>query len=88
MHSCSLRLKYSLSFGAKEVRAGVLRVLRYMVVSSEVFEIMCKLHIDFLVARSVDAPVVRDIERLQALRFIRQVRGCLSERDEGLYHSY
>ena len=40
---------------------------------------MLKLRIDLLVARSVDAPIVRDIERLQAFRFIRQVHDVHGE---------
>ena len=34
---------------------------------------MLKHRIDLLVARSLDAPPSREIERLQALRFVRQV---------------
>ncbi len=69
----SFSLRNTLSFNAKEVRAGALRILRYVLTSREVFEIMLKLRIDLLVARSVDTLIVRDIERLQAFRFIRQV---------------
>ncbi len=71
-------LRNCLSSTAKEIRAGVLRVLRYILKTGNEFDIMMKLHIDLLVARSVDAPVLRDIERLQAFRFIRQVRHKLS----------
>jgi len=37
----------------KEVRAGALRVLRYLLSSKEVFSLMLKLRIDLLVARFV-----------------------------------
>ena len=69
----SISLRLVLCGMAKEARAGSLRVFRYVLTSEEVFEIMLKLHVDFLVARSLDAPPQRDIERLQAMRFVRQV---------------
>ena len=58
----------------KEVRAGALRALRYLLQSSEVMEIMARERVDLLVARSLDATPNKDIERLQAMRFVRQVR--------------
>ncbi len=64
--------RLSLLSGVKEVRAGALRVLRYLLTSPEAFIVMLKHCIDFLVARSLDAPPNREIERLQAVRFVRQ----------------
>ena len=57
----------------KEVRAGALRALRYLLQSSEVMDGLVKQRIDLLVARSLDATPNKDIERLQAMRFVRQV---------------
>ncbi len=73
-HFCSARL--SLLSGTKEVRAGGLRVLRYLLTSREAFIVMLKHCIDLLVVRSLDAPPSREIERLQAVRFVRQAM-CL-----------
>ena len=52
-----------------------MRVLRYILTSPAQFEMMLEVKVDLLVARSLDTPPVRDIERLQAMRFIRQVGG-------------
>jgi rapamycin-insensitive companion of mTOR len=57
----------------KEIRAGAMRILRYVLSSGEVFQLMVHFKIDFLVARSIDATQTKDIERLQAMRFVRQV---------------
>lgn len=54
------------------MRAGGLRVLRYLLTSKEAFLVMLKHCIDLLVTRSLDAPPSREIERLQAVRFVRQ----------------
>jgi len=67
----------ALSGGIKEVRAGALRVLRYLLTSKDVFGVMLKHRIDLFVARSLDVPTDREIERLQAMRFVRQVRTIL-----------
>lgn len=64
--------RISLLSGVKEVRAGGLRVLRYLLTSREAFVVMLKHCIDLLVVRSLDAPPNREIERLQAVRFVRQ----------------
>ena len=66
-------VKLALLSRVKEVRAGSLRVLRYILSSSQIYETMLSLKIDHLVARSLDSPPQRDIERLQAMRFVRQV---------------
>ena len=68
-----LSVKLALLSRVKEVRAGSLRVLRYILSSSQIYEIMLSIKIDHLVARSLDSPPQRDIERLQAMRFVRQV---------------
>jgi len=65
-------VRLSLVSLVKEVRAGALRVLRYLLSSKEVFSLMLKLRIDLLVARSLDVSATREIERLQAMRFARQ----------------
>lgn len=64
--------RLSLLSSVKEVRAGGLRVLRYLLTSREAFIVMRKHCIDLLVVRSLDAPPNREIERLQAVRFVRQ----------------
>ena len=66
-------VKLALLSRVKEVRAGAMRVLRYTLSSSHVYETMLHFKIDHLVARSLDSPPQRDIERLQAMRFVRQV---------------
>ena len=66
-------VKLALLSRVKEVRAGAMRVLRYTLSSSHVYEIMLHFKIDHLVARSLDSPPQTDIERLQAMRFVRQL---------------
>ena len=68
-------LRQALLSGVKEIRAGAMRVLRYILTSPAHFEMMLEVKVDVLVARSLDTPPLRDIERLQAMRFIRQVSG-------------
>ena len=43
-------------------------MLRYLLTSREALMVMLKHCIDLLVARSLDAPPSREIERLQAVR--------------------
>ena len=50
-----------------------MRVLRYILTSSDIFDIMIQLRIDYLIARSLDTPPHKEIERLQAMRLLRQV---------------
>ncbi len=69
-------VRLSLASSVKEVRAGALRVLRYLLTSKDVFAVMLKHRIDLFVARSLDVPADREIERLQAMRFVRQVSQC------------
>jgi hypothetical protein len=66
-------VRLALANSVKEVRAGSLRVLRYVLQSRDIFSIMLRLRIDVLVVRSLDVPASREIERLQAVRFVRQV---------------
>ena len=66
-------VRLALLSSAKEVRAGAMRVFRYLLSSAEAFEIMLYFKVDYLVARSLDAIQSKDIERLQAMRFVRQV---------------
>ncbi|XP_077980982.1 rapamycin-insensitive companion of mTOR-like [Glandiceps talaboti] len=68
---CCLRL--ALLHEAKEVRAGGLRALRYLLLDEEVLKIMLKFHIDVLVARCLDISQSNEIERVQALRFMRKI---------------
>ena len=74
--------RLSLASGVKEVRAGALRVLRYVLTSKDIFSVMLKHRVDLLVARSLDVSSAREIERIQAMRFVRQVslRGHASGR--------
>ncbi|XP_070563534.1 rapamycin-insensitive companion of mTOR-like isoform X2 [Ptychodera flava] len=68
---CCLRL--SLLHDAKEVRAGGLRAFRYLLRSEETLSVMLKFHIDVLVARCLDIYQSNEIERVQALRFMRKI---------------
>ena len=71
-HSARLALASSV----KEIRAGALRVLRYVLTSKDIFTVMLKHRVDLLVARSLDVSSAREIERMQAMRFVRQVSVC------------
>jgi hypothetical protein len=66
-------LQYTLMSNVKELRAGALRILRYILLSEGVFKILLENCIDLLIIRSVDISSQRDVERIQALRFIQQV---------------
>ena len=50
-----------------------MRVLRYVLTSKDIFSVMLKHRVDLLVARSLDVSSAREIERIQAMRFVRQV---------------
>ncbi|KAL5486702.1 hypothetical protein EMCRGX_G019218 [Ephydatia muelleri] len=71
--------RLALASSLKEVCAGALRVLRYLLTSKQVFDVMLALRVDLLVTRSLDAPPSREIERLQAMRFIRQALAVLPD---------
>ncbi|XP_002741655.1 rapamycin-insensitive companion of mTOR-like [Saccoglossus kowalevskii] len=68
---CCLRL--SLLHEAKEVRAGGLRALRYLITNVETLQVLLKYHIDILVARCIDINQNNEVERAQALRFMRKI---------------
>ena len=65
--------RLALTSNVKEIRAGALRVLRYVLTSKDIFSVMLKHRVDILVARSLDVSSAREIERIQAMRFVRQV---------------
>ena len=69
----SFSARLALTSGVKEIRAGALRVLRYVLTSKDIFSVMLKHRVDILVARSLDVSSAREIERIQAMRFVRQV---------------
>ena len=48
-------------------------MLRYVLTSKDIFSVMLKHRVDVLVARSLDVSSAREIERIQAMRFVRQV---------------
>ena len=65
--------RLALTSVVKEIRAGALRVLRYVLTSKDIFSVMLKHRVDVLAARSLDVSSAREIERIQAMRFVRQV---------------
>lgn len=71
--------RLALASSVKEVCAGALRVLRYLLTSKQVLDVMLALRVDLLVTRSLDAPPSREIERLQAMRFIRQALAVMPD---------
>ncbi|XP_038056476.1 rapamycin-insensitive companion of mTOR-like isoform X1 [Patiria miniata] len=66
-------LRLSLLHSTKEVRSAGIRALRYLLQDEAAVEAMMRLHIDYLVMRSLDICLANDIERVQALRFIRRI---------------
>ncbi|XP_013398176.1 rapamycin-insensitive companion of mTOR isoform X2 [Lingula anatina] len=73
-------LRLGLLHEAKEVRAACLRALRYLIHDKETLDAMLKLHIDYLVARSLDICLDNQIERVHALRLIRKMVQISAER--------
>ncbi|RUS88775.1 hypothetical protein EGW08_003492, partial [Elysia chlorotica] len=58
---------------AKQVRAASLRVLRYLLPYPDSLECFLNLHLDFLVARCLDVSLDNEIERIHAIKLIRQI---------------
>ncbi|KAK7099628.1 rapamycin-insensitive companion of mTOR-like [Littorina saxatilis] len=66
-------LQIGLLHEAKEVRAAVLRVLRYLIQGEDMLTSFLALHLDYLVMRCLDVCLDNEIERLHAIRLIRQI---------------
>uniref|UniRef100_A0A2C9LNG1 Rapamycin-insensitive companion of mTOR n=1 Tax=Biomphalaria glabrata TaxID=6526 RepID=A0A2C9LNG1_BIOGL len=58
---------------AKQVRTATLRVIRYLLPYNETLDIFLHLHFDFLVARCLDVSLDNEIERIHAIKLIRQI---------------
>ncbi|XP_069128220.1 rapamycin-insensitive companion of mTOR-like isoform X2 [Argopecten irradians] len=68
---CCLRV--SLFHEAKEVRAATLRVLRYFIQDGETLDLLYKLHMDYLIVRSIDMCLDNEVERIHAIKLVRRI---------------
>ncbi|XP_064605282.1 rapamycin-insensitive companion of mTOR-like [Liolophura sinensis] len=68
---CCLRI--GLLHEAKEVRAATLRTIRYLLSDQESLDYLFTLHIDYLIARSLDVCLDNEVERVHAIRLIRKI---------------
>ncbi|XP_030844625.1 rapamycin-insensitive companion of mTOR-like isoform X2 [Strongylocentrotus purpuratus] len=68
---CCLRL--AVVHPAKEIRGAGVRALRHLVQDETTVQAMLALHVDRLLMRSLDIYQRNDVERVQALRFIRRI---------------
>ncbi|XP_071486718.1 rapamycin-insensitive companion of mTOR-like [Diadema antillarum] len=68
---CCLRL--ALVHPSKEVRGAGVRALRHLIQDESAVQAMVALHVDRLLVRSLDICQQNDVERIQALRFIRRI---------------
>ncbi|CAL1528119.1 unnamed protein product, partial [Lymnaea stagnalis] len=66
-------LEISLLNDAKQVRTASLRVIRYLLPYEETLDTFLLLHFDFLVARCLDVSLDNEIERIHAVKLIRQI---------------
>ncbi|KAL8596171.1 hypothetical protein ACOMHN_021211 [Nucella lapillus] len=66
-------LQIGLLHEAKEVRAAVLRVLRHLLQTEDMLHAFTTLHMDYLVMRCLDVCLDNEIERIHAIRLIRQI---------------
>ncbi|XP_048583211.1 rapamycin-insensitive companion of mTOR isoform X2 [Nematostella vectensis] len=66
-------LQVPLTMPAKEVRAAGVRALRHLFSDKTTFEKMLKVRMDIFIIRSMDNTIANEVERIQALRFIRKV---------------
>ncbi|XP_065904435.1 rapamycin-insensitive companion of mTOR-like isoform X3 [Dysidea avara] len=73
-------VRWSLCSKVQEVRAGGLRVLRYLLINNTSFNLFMKYHLDKLVVRCLDSSSQHETERIQALRLMRQVLHVAVER--------
>ncbi|BFY99539.1 hypothetical protein BsWGS_02579 [Bradybaena similaris] len=58
---------------AKQLRTASLRVLRYLLPYKDTLDTMLNLHFDYLVARCLDVCLDNEIERIHAVKLIRQI---------------
>ncbi|XP_061180915.1 rapamycin-insensitive companion of mTOR-like [Saccostrea echinata] len=68
---CCLRV--GLFHEAKEVRAAVLRVLRYFLRDQETVDLFYTLHIDYLIVRSIDLCLDNEVERIHGIKLVRKI---------------
>ncbi|KAK7495005.1 hypothetical protein BaRGS_00013645 [Batillaria attramentaria] len=73
-------LQVGLLHEAKEVRAATLRVLRHLLQAEEMLSCFLALHIDYLVMRSLDLCLENEIERMHAIRLIRQINSVAPDK--------
>ncbi|XP_071799748.1 rapamycin-insensitive companion of mTOR-like [Asterias amurensis] len=66
-------LRLSLLHSTKEVRSAGIRALRYLLQDETSLQAMLTLHVDYLIMRSLDICLSNDVERVQAIRFIRRI---------------
>lgn len=58
---------------AGEVRAAGLRAMRYLLRDEEAVESLCRVNLPLLICRSIDIVLDNRLERIQALRLVRQL---------------
>ncbi|KAL3868472.1 hypothetical protein ACJMK2_041273 [Sinanodonta woodiana] len=58
---------------AKEVRAATLRVIKHLLMDEETVAVVLDLHIDFLIARSLDICLDNEVERIHAQKLVRKM---------------
>ncbi|CAG5123187.1 unnamed protein product [Candidula unifasciata] len=58
---------------AKQVRTASLRVLRYLLPYEETLDTLLNLHFDYLIARCLDVSLDNEIERIHAVKLMRQI---------------
>uniref|UniRef100_UPI00398E897F rapamycin-insensitive companion of mTOR isoform X1 n=2 Tax=Pristiophorus japonicus TaxID=55135 RepID=UPI00398E897F len=66
-------LRLALLNEAKEVRAAGLRALRYLIQDTSILQKVLRLRVDYLIARCIDIQQSNEVERTQALRFVRKM---------------
>ncbi|XP_046330991.2 rapamycin-insensitive companion of mTOR-like isoform X1 [Haliotis rufescens] len=66
-------LRVGLLHEAKEVRAATLRVFRHLLPIGDILDTALSLHLDYLVARSLDICMDNEIERVHAIKLIRNI---------------
>ncbi|KAK3609904.1 hypothetical protein CHS0354_036667 [Potamilus streckersoni] len=58
---------------AKEVRAATLRVIKHFLMDDETVAVVLDLHMDFLIARSLDICLDNEVERIHAQKLVRKI---------------
>ncbi|XP_025081196.1 rapamycin-insensitive companion of mTOR-like [Pomacea canaliculata] len=73
-------LQIGLLHEAKEVRAATLRVLRHLLQADDMLSSFLALRMDYLVMRSLDVCLDNEIERIHAIKLIRQLNTVAPEK--------